>query len=71
MTFVDELLRICKELGKAPRASPLVPRYENREVRRRVHGNYLIFYRVTDRAVEVIQIVHAARDLDALLFTDT
>lgn len=45
-TFVDELERKCLELADAPRAFPLVPHRKNKDVRRRVHGNCLIFYRV-------------------------
>jgi plasmid stabilization system protein ParE len=31
-----------------------------------VHGNYLIIYRVRDEAVQILRVVHGARDLDAL-----
>lgn len=42
----------------------------NRGVRRRPHGNYLIFYRVTPESVEVLHILHGARDYEAVLFPD-
>lgn len=32
-----------------------------------VEGNYLILYRVTEETVEIVRIVHGARDLAALL----
>ena len=32
-----------------------------------VEGNYLILYRVTEEAVEIVRVVHGARDLAALL----
>jgi plasmid stabilization system protein ParE len=44
-----------------------VQRYEAKGIRRRVYGNYLIFYRVTGEQVFVIRVLHAARDTDALL----
>ncbi len=31
-----------------------------------VHGRYVIVYRVRDETVQVLRIVHGARDLDAL-----
>jgi toxin ParE1/3/4 len=44
-TFVAELFDRCQRLGAMPRAYPLLPNWEDRGVQRRVHGNYLIFYR--------------------------
>jgi toxin ParE1/3/4 len=36
-------------------------------IRKRVHGDYLIFYRVRGRQVEIVRILHGARDWNALL----
>jgi plasmid stabilization system protein ParE len=52
------------------RRFPLVPRYEKRGVRRRVHGSYLIFYRVSDAEVVVVHVLHGAMDFSAILFPD-
>ncbi|MGE3248096.1 MAG: type II toxin-antitoxin system RelE/ParE family toxin [Beijerinckiaceae bacterium] len=70
VTFVRELRASCEGLGDFPKAYPLVPRFERHGVRRRVHGDYLIFYRVGDEAVEVIHILHGARDYEGLLFPE-
>jgi len=70
LSFTDELLDRCLELGDFPRAYPLVPRYERLGVRRRIYGNYLIFYRVRPRRVEVLRVLHGARDYDRFLFPD-
>jgi toxin ParE1/3/4 len=69
-TFVGELRRCCMELARAPRRNVLVPRYEHTGVRRRPYGNYLIFYRVIPGRVEVLHILHGARDYEAILFPD-
>jgi toxin ParE1/3/4 len=68
ITFVNELLDRCTALADMPRAYPLVPRYECHGIRRCVHRNYLIFYRVIEDRVEVIHILHGARNYEALLF---
>jgi toxin ParE1/3/4 len=39
-------------------------------VRRRVHGNYLIFYRAGAEAVEVLHILHGGMDYERVLFPD-
>ena len=51
-----------------PRAFPLVPRYESVGLRRMAHGNYLIFYRVTEEQVEVVRVLNGARDYEPILF---
>ena len=70
--FVQTLVDHCTQLADMPRRYPLVPRYENHGIRRCVHGNYLIFYRVHAELeiVEVIHILHDARDYESLLFPD-
>jgi plasmid stabilization system protein ParE len=69
-SFVAELLGKAGELADMPRAFPVVPRYAHLGVRRRVHGSYLIFYRVADEGVTVIHVLHGARDYEALLFPE-
>ena len=60
----------CETLADAPRAYPLVPRYEHSGIRRRPFGNYLIFYRAGLELIEVIHILHGARDYEPLLFPE-
>ncbi len=69
-TFVGELLAKARQLGDRPEAFPVVPRYAHLGVRRRVHGAYLIFYRLETERVTIIHVLHGARDCDALLFPD-
>jgi plasmid stabilization system protein ParE len=69
-SFIDELIGKARQLGDLPEGFPLVPRYERLGIRRRVHGNYLIFYRAEADRVTVIHILHGARDYEALLFPD-
>jgi toxin ParE1/3/4 len=46
-TFVHELRESCLKLVEMPMRFSVVPRYAQAGIRRRVHGNYLIFYRVS------------------------
>ncbi len=68
LSFVEELLDRCLALADTPRAYPMVPRYERFGIRRCVHGNYLIFYRLQPEQIEVIHVLQGARDIEALLF---
>jgi toxin ParE1/3/4 len=66
--FVRELRGACLGLADFPSRFPLVPRYEAHGLRHRVHGNYLIFYRVEAKEVVVIHILHGAMDYAGILF---
>ena len=65
--FVNELLAACLALADFPERFPLVPRYERHGIRHRVHGNYLIFYRVESDKVVVVHVLHGAMDYSGLL----
>lgn len=70
LKLVRELRERCESLPDAPRGYPLVPRYEHLGIRRRPFGWFLIFYRVGQDAIEVIHILHGARDYESLLFPE-
>lgn len=69
-SFVSELHDRCQRLGATPRAFPLLPNWEERGIRRRPHGDYLIFYRINDTEVEVLHILHGARNYEPILFPE-
>ena len=70
VSFVEELLASCLSLGEFPERFPLVPRYERHGIRHRIHGNYLIFYRVEPEKVVVLHVRHGAMDYSGLLFPE-
>ncbi|WP_331375352.1 type II toxin-antitoxin system RelE/ParE family toxin [Sinorhizobium chiapasense] len=68
LSFLDELEQKCLTIATSSKAFPLVPRYEQHGIRRRVHGNYLIFYRVEAEQVVIVHVLHGAMDYAAILF---
>jgi toxin ParE1/3/4 len=68
-SFTDELLDHCLRLSEMPLRYPLVPRYERWGIRRSVHGEHLIFYRVADQTVQFIHILQGAQDYESILFS--
>lgn len=70
ISFLRELREQCLGLADMPQRFPLVPRYEAAGVRRRGHGNYLIFYRIEADKIVIIHILHGAQDYSAILFPD-
>lgn len=67
LAFIELLRDKCLDLGEIPMAFPVVPRFESLGVRRRPVGDYLIFYRVQGKQVEILHVVHGARDYDEIL----
>ena len=47
-----------------------MPRYEHHGIRRRVHGRYLIFYRINESQITVLHILNGAMDVEAILFPE-
>lgn len=68
LSFLQELRAKCLGLADMPERFPLVPRYEAAGVRRRVHRDYLIFYRVEREKVAILHILHGAQNYSAILF---
>src|ERR1700710_1511152 len=68
ISYIRELRTKCLALADFPQGYPLIPRYEKQGVRRHVHGNHLIFYRVEPENVVVLHVVHGAQDYGTILF---
>ena len=64
-SFSDEILERCAAIADAPRACMQRPDL-GRDLRCCPHGNYLIFYRVDAHEVQIVRVLHAARDLQDL-----
>ncbi|MBE2274933.1 MAG: type II toxin-antitoxin system RelE/ParE family toxin [Rhodobacteraceae bacterium] len=67
-SFLRDLYRSCMELADMPEAWPVVPRHERHGIRRRVHGRYLIFYRIGIDRITVLHVLNGAMDVDGILF---
>jgi toxin ParE1/3/4 len=65
VTYVRELQERCLRIAEFPHAGPPRPQW-GEGIRIAIHGKYVIVYRVRDETVQVLRVVHGARDLDAL-----
>ncbi len=69
-SFAIELRDACFELAKMPKRYPILNLSGGLAIRRRVHGNYLIFYQIGDDSIQVLRIMNSAMDHEKLLFGD-
>ena len=70
LSFVRELYQLCLDIAETPQAWPVVPRHEQHGIRRRVHGRYLIFYRIGADRITILHILNGAMDVESMLFPD-
>jgi toxin ParE1/3/4 len=69
-SFVSEIYDKCQSLSTMSRAFPLLPRWEEQGIRRRPFGDYLISYRIDEDQINILHILHGARDYEAILFPE-
>jgi len=70
LSFTQELREACFGIRDRANSHPLVPFRKSDGIRRRVYGNYLIFYRVASDAVEILHVLHGARNYEHLVFPE-
>lgn len=64
VTFIQEFHETFSQLAQMPQSSPRRPRL-GPDIRMRPVGNYLIYYRPIAEGVEIVRVLHAARDMDS------
>jgi toxin ParE1/3/4 len=67
LRFVLALERFCTTLVAQPNRYPILAQRAERHIRRAPHQDYLVFYRVGETTVEILRILHAARDVDRIV----
>jgi len=53
----------ARQLQEFPESGRVVPEYEAKQVRELIGGSYRIWYRLRDDRVEILAILHGARDI--------
>jgi plasmid stabilization system protein ParE len=62
--IVDRILSSEEQLIQFPFSGRIVPEYTLEEIRELIRGHYRIIYRILDQEmIEVLTVVHSARDL--------
>jgi plasmid stabilization system protein ParE len=69
-SFVNDLIGVCKAISRTPHAYPFVNRRRDPTLRRRVYRSYLIFFDIGSREVEILHVLHGARDYAQIVFAN-
>ena len=66
-SFIAEIRDKCLGIGAFPKSFPVAHRHVGSRIRKRGFRGYLIFYRIVGATVEIIHVLHGARDYSAIL----
>jgi addiction module RelE/StbE family toxin len=61
--FIRSLIKATEKLEKMPLCGRIVPELEGYGFREVVYRNYRIVYRLRDDAIEILAVVHGAREI--------
>jgi toxin ParE1/3/4 len=61
--FVERLILAAQSLRELPERGRMVPEYRHPDVRELLFQHYRILYRLAPDRIEILAIVHGARDL--------
>lgn len=61
--LVDRITTRSKQIARFPRSGRTVPEYEDEAVREVFEGNYRIIYELLPERVDVLAVIHGAREL--------
>ncbi|HPD16070.1 MAG TPA: type II toxin-antitoxin system RelE/ParE family toxin [Planctomycetota bacterium] len=67
LRMVDRLTRRSQVIAGFPLSGRTVPEYERDDLREVIEGPYRLIYLIRDDRVDVIAVIHGARDLRAAM----
>lgn len=64
--YVERIITAVERLAEYPALGRIVPEANEENIRELVYQNYRIIYRITKNRIEMLSVIHGARDLGAL-----
>jgi toxin ParE1/3/4 len=61
--LVDRLTSRSKQIAQFPGSGRVVPEYEDEQVRELLEGTYRVIYEVYPDHIDVVAVIHGAREL--------
>jgi addiction module RelE/StbE family toxin len=65
--FIKSLIKATEKLENMPLCGRVVPELEGYGFREVIYRNYRIVYRLTDDAIEILAVVHGAREISKVI----
>ncbi len=67
LRFYDELEAACFSLAQFPERHPIIFNKKGAQVRCRTYGRYLIYYKADLEVVQILRVIHSAKDQENML----
>ena len=64
--FAKRIIAIVENIPKFPKSGRIVPEYNSKNLREKIHKNYRIIYRVKRNFIEIVAICHSTKPLGNL-----
>ena len=61
--FVDRIRAAVEALRTFPESGAMVPEWDRQDIREIFVGQYRVLYRIRPRSLEVVRVIHGARQL--------
>jgi plasmid stabilization system protein ParE len=61
---VERLTRRSEQIANFPFSGRLVPEFETEQIREVIEGSYRIIYYIKPEQIDVIAVLHAARNIE-------
>lgn len=63
--FISRIISAVQRLAEHPQLGRMVPEANEETIRELLYRNYRIIYRITTNRIELLSVIHGARDLKA------
>jgi plasmid stabilization system protein ParE len=63
LLMIDRITRRSQQIAQFPRSGRRVPEYDSDEIREVIVRGYRLIYRIRTEQVDVLAVIHGARDL--------
>ena len=64
--FVNKIQNATKKLKRFSEIGRIVPEYSDKSMRELIHYNYRIIYKIDDKNIYIITIIHSSRDFSKI-----
>lgn len=64
--FARRIIDLIETTAVFPYSGRIVPEMKNEMIREKIFNNYRIIYRIKDESIEIVRIIHNARNIKEL-----
>jgi len=61
--FILKIMKIISEIPEHPRIGRIVPEFNEKNLRERIFKSFRIVYRIKNKKIEIVTIIHSTRTL--------